>query len=74
MARCPHCSELTENCTCNRAPLGTCPASCYDDLKRAVMQCEQERLSAQMSGLETGWEHPNTQTMWKRVVTMVKVT
>ena len=54
-----------------KAPLGTCPAPCYDDLKRAVMQCEQERLSAQMSGFETGWEHPNTQTMWQRVVATV---
>ena len=57
----------------NKAPLGTCPAPCYNDIKLAVQQCENERLSAQMSGLETGWEHPNTQTMWRRIVAMVKI-
>ena len=28
MARCPHCSKLTEDCTCTRAPLGTRQATC----------------------------------------------
>jgi len=40
------------------------------DLLTAIRQCEQERQTAQLSGLETGWEHPATQTMWRRVLFM----
>ena len=40
------------------------------DLLTAIRQCEQERQTAQLSGLETGWEHPCTQTMWRRVLFM----
>lgn len=36
-------------------------------LAKEVIALDQERLRAQMSGLETGWEHPNTQTYFKRV-------
>lgn len=32
-----------------------------------VFECEQDRLNAQSSGLETGWEHPGTQTSFKKV-------
>ena len=40
------------------------------ELLCAIRDCEQSRLTAQMSGFETGWEHPTTQTMWQRVVTL----
>jgi len=39
-----------------------------NDLARAVEECEQDRLNAQLSGLETGWEHPGTQTSFRKVV------
>jgi hypothetical protein len=45
----------------------------YLGLLDSILECEQERLSAQMSGLETGWEHPNTQSMWGRVITIAKL-
>jgi len=38
----------------------------------SVIDCENERLQAMMSGLETGWEHPNTQTMFNKIVFMAK--
>jgi len=39
-----------------------------EGLECVITECENEHLSAQMSGFETGWEHPNTQTMWKKVL------
>lgn len=38
------------------------------DLLASIHACELERQTAQLSGLETGWEHPCTQTMWRRVL------
>lgn len=38
------------------------------ELVQAVANCESERHQAQMSGLETGWENPTTQTMWKKIL------
>lgn len=43
-----------------------------DELITVILQCEQDRLSAQMSGLETGWEHPGTQTHFKKVLACAK--
>jgi hypothetical protein len=40
------------------------------ELLKAIRACEVERQTAQLSGLETGWEHPCTQTMWRRVLFM----
>jgi len=40
------------------------------ELLKAIHDCEVERQTAQLSGLETGWEHPNTPTMWRRVLFM----
>jgi hypothetical protein len=40
------------------------------ELLKAIHDCEVERQTAQLSGLETGWEHPCTQTMWRRVLFM----
>ena len=42
------------------------------DLLAAIRGCEMERQTAQLSGLETGWEHPCTQTMWRRVVALAE--
>jgi len=42
-------------------------------LLASIRECEQERLSAQMSGLDTGWEHPATQSMWRRVQALAEI-
>lgn len=42
-------------------------------LAKEVIECDQERLRAQMSGLPTGWEHPNTQTYFKRVLRLAEM-
>ena len=42
------------------------------DLLESIRTCELERQTAQLSGLETGWEHPCTQTMWRRVLANAK--
>ena len=60
---------MTETTT-PAAPSGTVGADVLRDLLVAVRECEQERQSAQLSGLDTGWEHPCTQTMWRRVLFM----
>jgi len=64
----------------NGDPATTCGSSSAlgcsaltDGLIDAVLDCEQERLSAQMSGFETGWEHPNSQALWVRVITIAKL-
>lgn len=54
--------ESSQPTSCGPYPAPDCSA-----LVIAVLECEQERVSAKMSGLETGWEHPNTQAMWNRV-------
>ena len=41
-------------------------------LVRLVVECEQDRLNAELSGLETGWEHPATRTSWRKVVAAAK--
>lgn len=38
------------------------------ELEELVLQTEQQRVTAQLSGLETGWEHPSTRVMWTRLV------
>ena len=38
------------------------------DLMAALNALESERVSAQLSGFETGFEHPNTMTMYRRVL------
>ena len=43
-----------------------------DALARLVGECEQDRLNAELSGLETGWEHPATRTSWRKVVAAAK--
>lgn len=50
-----------------RQPVGRISAPDCSALAIAVLECEQELVSAKMSGLETGWEHPNTQAMWAKV-------
>ena len=52
------------------APRNTEEQLVLRDLLTAIRQCEQERQTAQLSGLETGWEHPATQTMWRRILFM----
>lgn len=43
------------------------------ELARQVIECDQERLRAQMSGLLMGWEHPNMQTYLKRVLRLAEM-
>jgi hypothetical protein len=52
------------------ATSGTVGADVLRDLLTAIRECEQERQTAQLSGLDTGWEHPCTQAMWRRVLFM----
>lgn len=42
------------------------------DLIESILACENERLNAQLSGLETGWEHPNTQSSFRVVLQLAK--
>lgn len=37
-----------------------------DDLIKAVLDCANEELSARLSGLENGFEHPNTLALFGR--------
>jgi len=62
-------SILKERAAGSSAPNG----SALPSLLAAIRECEQERLSAQMSGLETGWEHSATQSMWRRVQALAEI-
>ena len=68
ICECDECVEM------RRAAGSSAPAcSALHSLLTAIRQCEQERLTAQMSGFETGWEHPNTQSMWRRVHALAEI-
>lgn len=43
-----------------------------EQLIQTIFDCENDRLSAQMSGLETGWEHPNTPAHFKKILALAK--
>lgn len=39
-----------------------------DALCQSVEECEQDRKTAQLSGLETGWEHPGTHVSFRKIL------
>lgn len=42
------------------------------DAAQALIECEQDRLNAVSSGLETGWEHPATHTSYRKALAIAK--
>lgn len=42
------------------------------DACESVLACELERQTAQLSGLETGWEHPCTHTAFNQALSKAK--
>ena len=42
-----------------------------DEVVTAIRECEQDRLNAQFSGLETGWEHPGTHASFRKILAAV---